>query len=163
MKLRICNHCVPPKERRFFAEAFPLLTKRLGISEYQSTVELHYDDNGGTTNGSIEPAPTDSVLASIRAGKCPREFDIKLRPQSLDRMLVSFCHEMVHLKQWVTGELKATADGNYPKQIYHNVQVTDLDIPYEQRPWEMEAFAKMEPLATWVAGEMMKQREKANG
>ena len=156
MKLRMCNNCIQPMERDFFGGAFLLLTKRLGISEYQAVVNLHYEDGPAHKKGAVAPS-VKAIKNFLYTNKEPREFDMHLQETDWPTMLMSLSHEMVHVKQWLLGELTATKD-KLPKQVWRGVQVTDLNIPYHEQPWEVEAHAKMEPLATWVAKEMCKQR-----
>ena len=68
----------------------------------------------------------------------PREFMIELDASmkyGFDQILTWLAHEMVHLKQFVRGELFDYATGRvqWKKRMYGNVH-------YEDQPWEREAY-----------------------
>ena len=68
----------------------------------------------------------------------PREFMIELdtsMKHPFDQILTWLAHEMVHLKQFVRGELFDYATGRvqWKKRMYGNVH-------YEDQPWEREAY-----------------------
>ena len=68
----------------------------------------------------------------------PREFMIELdtsMKHSFDQILIWLAHEMVHLKQFVRGELfdYETGKVQWKKRMYGNVH-------YEDQPWEKEAY-----------------------
>ena len=50
-------------------------------------------------------------------------------------------HECVHMKQYVTGELKTTGR----KEIWHGKDFTN--VPYKKQPWEVEAWSSQHSLA----------------
>jgi hypothetical protein len=55
---------------------------------------------------------------------------------------ISFlAHECVHMKQYVTGELKT----NGRKELWHGKDFTD--VPYKKQPWEIEAWSSQHNLA----------------
>lgn len=51
------------------------------------------------------------------------------------------CHEMIHLAQYESGRLRKDGD----IMIWEG-KTYDNSVPYEQRPWEIEAFAKQKEL-----------------
>ena len=68
----------------------------------------------------------------------PREFMIELdtsMKNSFDQILTWLAHEMVHLKQFVRGELCDYETGRvqWKTRMYGNVH-------YEDQPWEREAY-----------------------
>ena len=74
----------------------------------------------------------------------PREFMIELdtsMKHSFDQILIWLAHEMVHLKQFVRGELfdYATGKVQWKRRMYGNVH-------YEDQPWEKEAYRLEEKL-----------------
>lgn len=77
--------------------------------------------------------------------RLPTEFDIELYPCELSEMLSSFAHEMIHVKQFATGELRVL-----PKCSKWNNQIwqagsDELDNYYDS-PWEIEAYGREEGL-----------------
>ena len=75
----------------------------------------------------------------------PREFEIEL-DASLPRLTTirTLAHEMVHVRQWAKDELKdyVTKDTHW-----HGSPVSP-DTPYRERPWEVEAYAMQNKLAS---------------
>ena len=76
----------------------------------------------------------------------PRFFTIRLKKQDISNMISILGHEMVHLKQYATNELKdhiiiMTDDGikfvgKWKNEIW---EPKELDDPYFDSPWEIEA------------------------
>ena len=74
----------------------------------------------------------------------PREFMIELdasMKHPFDQILIWLAHEMVHLKQFVRGELfdYATGKVQWKKRMYGRVH-------YDDQPWEKEAYRLEEKL-----------------
>lgn len=70
----------------------------------------------------------------------PRVFLIALdRSLSQKKMLLALAHEMVHLKQFATGEMKDMAKGNTVKW---RGEIMSRDGLYWDHPWEIEAYGK---------------------
>ena len=81
----------------------------------------------------------------------PREFMIELdtsMKNPFDQVLIWLAHEMVHLKQFVRGELFDYATGNvqWKSRTYRRVHYTD-------QPWEKEAYRLEEELYEMFAEE----------
>lgn len=68
----------------------------------------------------------------------PREFEMLL-DSSLDlyRTLLTVCHEMVHVKQFIHGELKDMFQGGY-RQVWKGKEYSGMS--HKQLPWEAEAY-----------------------
>ena len=75
----------------------------------------------------------------------PREFEIEL-DSSLGRVtsIRTLAHEMVHVRQWVKNELK---DYVRKDTHWHGSSVSP-DTPYRELPWEVEAYALQNQLAS---------------
>jgi len=89
----------------------------------------------------------ETIVARTRAYHMPPSFDrensivcVFLNPNSsLEEMIISLAHEMVHVWQVERGDFS----GNLWKG-------QDLrTVPYEWRPWELEAFGNQESVARW--------------
>ena len=158
MKLRI-HKCVSGKIKQLLLEAFPLVTARLGISGYEGTIELHIGSAAGE-GGSTGPKSSRVNVRRLDAGRRPIEFGMYLRPDSLAQMFPVFCHEMIHIKQWVTGQLGAKFVDGDVQQMYYSVAIDADSIPYREQPWEKEAFDGMHDLAECVLGQLVRQKEK---
>ena len=58
----------------------------------------------------------------------------------METLLKTLCHEMVHIKQYMTGELRATANSfEYKCTEYSLLQPVSL-AEYYAFPWEVEAY-----------------------
>jgi len=75
----------------------------------------------------------------------PREFEIELEA-SLGRiaMIRTLAHEMVHIKQWAKNELKEYVR----KDAHWHGSPVSPDTPYRDLPWEVEAYAMQDKLAS---------------
>jgi hypothetical protein len=89
----------------------------------------------------------------------PRAFDIELncKKMPLRKLLVTLCHEMVHVKQYAQGELYESArqckmrwQGNWMKD----------NIDYWDQPWEIEAAGREDGLfIRWVQAEGLAKKK----
>jgi hypothetical protein len=70
------------------------------------------------------------------------EDEYKIRISEVDA--VTIFHEMVHIDQYVTGRLVKTGD-----KAFWRGQEVHVDVPYLERPWEVEAEAMALELAEW--------------
>lgn len=69
----------------------------------------------------------------------PREFTLSVDADlSKRKLLMSLAHEMVHVKQYATGQLKYYVRG--PKCRWLGKPIDDECIPYPDLPWEKEAW-----------------------
>jgi len=81
----------------------------------------------------------------------PKEFKIELNSnQSTSEMISTLAHELVHVEQTVSNRLVYKFDKDVNKLLV-NWEGKNLgevsQIPYRERPWEVEAFSKEEILA----------------
>jgi hypothetical protein len=74
-------------------------------------------------------------------------YDILTSDLNRSGAILVICHELIHLKQYRSGRLDYIDDGfvRFDNKVY---KVTD--IPYNNRPWEVEAFAQQYDLAKKV-------------
>ena len=71
----------------------------------------------------------------------PREFVVSVDADlSKRKLLMSLAHEMVHVKQYATGQLKYYVRG--PNCRWLGNPIDDRSIPYPDLPWEKEAWTK---------------------
>ena len=71
--------------------------------------------------------------------KTPREFTIELDSSiSIRNILINLAHEMVHVKQWVKGEMYEYSKSNMVRFMKKKYDMNDMD--YYDYPWEIEAF-----------------------
>ena len=74
--------------------------------------------------------------------KTPREFTIELDSSiSIRNILTNLAHEMVHVKQWVKGEMyEYSSNSNMIRFMKKKYDMNDMD--YYDYPWEIEAFGR---------------------
>ena len=74
--------------------------------------------------------------------KTPREFTIDLDSSiSIRDILINLAHEMVHVKQWVKGEMyEYSSNSNVVRFMKKKYDMNDMD--YFDYPWEIEAFGR---------------------
>lgn len=67
----------------------------------------------------------------------PKHYNLVMREYAPVREVI--CHEMVHLDQYERGDLSIN---KFEDKIYFNWKGEDYDpsTPYEERPWEEEAY-----------------------
>lgn len=79
---------------------------------------------------------TDDDLAK------PREFALQINPkQSAKAMLTALAHEMVHVKQYATGESKQYERTPYVTK-FRGVMVNTSTTDYWDLPWEVDAYGR---------------------
>lgn len=87
----------------------------------------------------------------------PKYFTIQLNPVAGDHMLQCLAHEMVHVKQYATGELHDQMDG---KLIWKGETFTG-QVAYEGEienapPWEAEAYLlEVDLFEDWLSQEII--------
>lgn len=71
----------------------------------------------------------------------PREFEIILKASLGKRtQLITLAHEMVHVKQHATGELKSMLRKREDR--WHGRYIKEEEFSYFDKPWEIEAFGR---------------------
>lgn len=73
--------------------------------------------------------------------KTPRDFHIELDSTiNIRDILINLAHEMVHVKQWVKGEMYEYANPNEVRWMKKKYDMNDMD--YYDYPWEIDAFGR---------------------
>lgn len=73
--------------------------------------------------------------------KTPRDFHIELDSTiNIREILINLAHEMVHVKQWVKGEMYEYANPNEVRWMKKKYDMNDMD--YYDYPWEIDAFGR---------------------
>lgn len=73
--------------------------------------------------------------------KTPRDFHIELDSTiNIREILINLAHEMVHVKQWVKGEMYEYANPNEVRWMKTKYDMSDMD--YYDYPWEIDAFGR---------------------
>jgi len=72
----------------------------------------------------------------------PREFTITIeKGMGMRNTLITLAHEMVHVKQYATGELRDYMS-SARVQRWRNVKRDWQDVEYWDLPWEIEAYGR---------------------
>lgn len=67
----------------------------------------------------------------------PGEYEIEInKTHSIEDMIGTLFHEMVHIKQYVYGELES-GEGTKPSKWHGEI----CELEYAKQPWEIEAYA----------------------
>ena len=75
----------------------------------------------------------------------PREFEIRLdSSMNMAALLMGVAHEIVHVKQYITGEMVDTSRWNIC--IWQGKKINWGKIDYFDHPWEIEAYGREEGL-----------------
>ena len=79
------------------------------------------------------------------SGMPPKDFVIEVDSNlKLRNMLETIAHEIVHIKQWASGEMQETKHNNITKFKKH--EVNSEKVSYWDQPWEIEALGREEGL-----------------
>lgn len=157
----------PPEFKAIFGDAFKLICQRLGIDGYQRNVNISFMpvicEEEPKAHGIVYPTGSQEQCERIKAGKPITSFNIDIKINNPDRMIQSLCHEMIHVKQWITGMLGIAYKDGEPIPLFHNRQIDKDSIRYEDQPWEEEAHREMNSLAIWVMKTMVDKAERKKG
>lgn len=115
------------------------------------TVKVFFKDDGvdGLCN-------TDDDLAK------PRVFALQINPKlSVKDMLTALAHEMVHVKQFATGESKQYERTPYVTK-FRGVMVNVSTTDYWDLPWEIDAYGRELGLYVRLMEHLRNVKKKAN-
>ena len=106
----------------------------------QLTTKIHLELN--VTENLIRDEEMDAAVTWLQDPVKPRKFVMEIDAGlSLERTLEMLAHEMVHVKQFATGELVDSSSGKTVKWQGKRVSVRD-DEGYWTLPWEIEAYGR---------------------
>ena len=74
----------------------------------------------------------------------PREFRIRLNSDLSKRVqLTALAHEIVHVKQWATGDMKdLLRQPTFPAVKWKTEVINHEEVHYYDLPWEIEAYGR---------------------
>lgn len=99
-------------------------------------LELHIQDN------LVRDEHMDAAVTWLEEPVRPRKFIMEVDAGlGLERMLEMLAHEMVHVKQFATGELVDNPGSKTVKWLGKRVSLRD-DDGYWTLPWEIEAYGR---------------------
>lgn len=119
-----------------FLPLINFLTQELGIQDVNIMISFSNRLKDGL-NGYIK-YEADSSLGTRNA---LIYINAKTHPSV---QMVSICHEMIHLQQYVSGRLEKKTGGvfRWDSEIYSHLRPQD----YRSRPWEVDAFSREKAL-----------------
>lgn len=85
----------------------------------------------------------DEYALGFSSRNAENEFSIELdRNLNFNDLLETICHEMIHIKQYVNGELIEQNGQTIYKNILYNIDANDYYEDVDNLPWEKEAYEK---------------------
>lgn len=113
----------------------------LQLDQYDTIFEL---DISQTLSGNAHGYCTgDDELVTIDIARYDNEGRI-----DRNGMMRAIAHEMIHAQQLATGMMTNIGLVLYPKNgiqnivQWDNVDYNTMEVPYEQQPWELDAYAR---------------------
>lgn len=106
MKLTVLSSDAMPSQPKMavIERSFPILCEELGIAHYPNEVTLKFNsimEQGVLAGGATNCACVDPVEMELRGGSRP-----------FNRIMQAFVHEMIHVRQLVTGDLRIIDGGD---------------------------------------------------
>lgn len=74
----------------------------------------------------------------------PREFRIRINSDMSKRsQLIALAHELVHVKQWATGDMRdLLRQPSFPAVKWKTDLINHEEVHYYDLPWEIEAYGR---------------------
>lgn len=148
MKLDITDDITENTEA-MFRHIFDVSVRELGIADAMAKVVLRFQTGElakALLGGALGAPPGPLVGGAVRVDGARDVIPMTLSIMPITNMIAAMCHEMVHVRQIVRGEI-AVADG---KHYYHGVEQAE----YLNDPAEIEADSIAESLVERVMAEM---------
>lgn len=134
----VFNNRVKLELREMLTKAVDFYADKLGLDkELQDKIELEILVRKGPDRGAC--------YTSCSPKRVPKFFTIELNPDDDISILQTLAHEMVHLKQFATGELRLMKRCAKWKDNIWTRKKDEMDDYYDS-PWEIEAFGREEGL-----------------
>lgn len=111
--------------------ATDIFAKKLMTSRMVNTLSI---------NIIFKPMPVFKGLSAwVYDNDRPKDFEILINNKHGKKMqLLTLAHEMVHVKQWATGQMKDLVMKR--NTVRYNNKYYDAEEDYFFQPWEVEAF-----------------------
>lgn len=107
--------------------------------------ELIPEDTNLKIKLSLVPMDPDTFALCVRRTDIPSNFHLKLRHDaSIGMMLRSVAHEMIHVKQYITGQMVDEEHSVIWDGVHYPV-IDQEKAKYEEQkdlPWEIEAYGR---------------------
>jgi hypothetical protein len=128
--LKITHNKVPmTKKRKAMVKAAHFFAKKLGILKFDVTVNIVFKYDFTDTFSAY------AQVEQVNSRRLNLDIDANLHD---DIALEIMAHEMVHVKQYLKGELSEDKKGF---QLWKGKHVA-ADLKYHNQPWEREAMRK---------------------
>ena len=134
----IYNNRVKLQLRELLTTAAHFYADKLGLDKkLQDKIELEILVRKSSDRGAC--------YTNCSPKRVPTYFTIELNPDDDVSILQTLAHEMVHLKQFATGELRLMKRCSKWKNTTWKHKKDEMDDYYDS-PWEIEAFGREEGL-----------------
>ncbi len=151
MKMLMQDGSLKPKTRylEIMQRVFNLLTEEIGIDKYdvELPAEFYRQEEVGEITGA---SAAKAAVASNGKG----EYKLVLSAGPLGCLATSLAHELVHMRQYLSGELKDTEDGDTywqgKKMSRGAIMMAQIFGGEKSIPYEKEPYARMFKLAQTV-------------
>lgn len=137
MPTMIFDHNYTEKQRRILQTTRRITCDNLKISESDCTISARRARIGNEKHMAL--------MNRLPCGNFVFIVNDLVKPMHM--IMPAFCHEMVHVKQYLTGQMKDVRDGVEWCGTFFPYFVANSPSAYEHLPWEKEAFGKMWMLA----------------
>ncbi len=120
--------CKNRKVKKVLELVVPSMIADLKIKSASKCLVISVEEDCDSLGLTIEMPAVGGIIMILKPAK------------QLSSMLLTLAHELVHVKQIVSGKLKDVGDGSkrWNGKVYHR------DTPYLEQPWELQAYAKQE-------------------
>lgn len=141
------NKKISKKEMRYVIKFYAVLLLK---EKFLQDLEIDIvNDPSVKVCGEVYTINTDSR-------RRPTDFEIVLNPtMSKKRMLMTLAHEMIHVKQYITGQLKHLERRGVTRW---EGQIFKEDTRYFDQPWEIDAFGREPGLYTYYREHVRKNK-----
>lgn len=121
-------NCRSPRLKKALEIVVPRMMADLKISSKKKCLVISVERDCKSLGLTIELEPVNGIMMVLKPS--PRIKDVFL----------TLAHELVHVKQIISGKLKSDGDGNkvWNGKFFHK------DTPYLEQPWELQAYARQE-------------------
>lgn len=130
------------------AAAIEVAAKLLGIDDAEITVIQN--------DKMLDAVAGDEYVVNglLHKTKIPgHKYNLYLRKDTNEPFRNTICHEMLHLKQYIDGDLSVDIDN---RKFTWKGKDYQYSFPYKQRPWEQEVFRKQNAFIAQVRKAMPK-------
>ena len=143
------------RTRALIMETFDILADELGLNALPDfTLKVAYV---GDDDFEIMPEGTKAGVGPNKYSDT-RDLLMLIRQTDPGDVVVAISHEMVHVKQYITGEMRPVGekDTEWHGEVYFRSydtmgpETVGEFLEYRDKPWEQEAFERMYELAAVV-------------